>query len=485
MNPRQFRLPNGNPHSLSAYIMRYKKQFFIHSLGGVLYNTVIVGGPILLGYIALLIYSPGITLICSIPIPFALLAAEAVRHPLYRVSLQSRKASSRVTSHLQRTINGTQILRLFGREDTERERLKDYCKEQVKWNLRNSLFQSGMLPVYTTIASIGVFGILYWGGQKVTSGEWSVGYFTSFLAMFMAMTGRTQKAADVMNKFHAAKASWDRIKEKITADRSRENRNDDESANNSDRRLIVKELHFKYPNAAENTVKNISFGANQGDFIAITGSVGCGKSALAAALTGLYSYSGSVVIHGKELKNYNADTRVQTIGYSGQDMFLFSSTIAENITLKPKEQILLDERLQKAIYVSALVDDLPLFPDGLETIVGEKGVRISGGQRQRISLARAIYTQCPILILDDPFSAVDIGTEHRMIERLRQELTDTTILLFSHRLSAFVQADRIIVLDKGEIAEHGTHQELVYQKGIYEMIYTAQHWMESEEAGIA
>lgn len=136
--------------------------------------------------------------------------------------------------------------------------------------------------------------------------------------------------------------------------------------------------------------------------------------------------------------------------------------------------------MQRVLYDTALKEDLKLFPDGINTIVGEKGVRISGGQKQRIALSRALFMDNPILLLDDPFSAVDIGTEKRIIERLKEECKGKTVLLFSHRLQAFKELDHILVMNNGRIAEQGKHQELMNNDGIYTKIYAAQKWMESE-----
>jgi ABC-type multidrug transport system fused ATPase/permease subunit len=217
----------------------------------------------------------------------------------------------------------------------------------------------------------------------------------------------------------------------------------------------------------------------KGWLLGVTGPVGSGKSSLAAVLTGLYPYEGSIKVTGRELKTLANKERASYIAYSGQDSFLFSASIRENITFKNIDKD--NDNIREILHISALAEDLELFPDGTDTMVGEKGIRISGGQRQRVSLSRAIYAGSPILILDDPFSAVDIGTEMRMIERLRENLRGKTIFLFSHRLSAFKNADMIIVLDKGRVAEQGTHAELVQKGGIYQKIYSAQDWMESEQ----
>lgn len=607
METIKFQLPKENPLKLISYLKKYKKQFWIQAIGGVLYNTVIVAGPILLGkaidaaselyingaspervrnlalictafvlvtiffqyaryikrwyirnmsnriandmraglisktlnlrmeqidresvgdlmsrtvgdvdqivstvqstineawdtwllmisyFAVLLFYNPYITLLCSIPIPVAIYAAEAVRHPLYKNSTESRKAASLISSHLQNTLNGIITLRLFGREEVENERLKEFSKNQMTWNIKTNLLQTGMMPVYSTLASLGVVGVIGLGGTQVIGGSWSIGHFTAYLSMFVAMSTRTWVAARVFNQFHAAKAAWDRIKEKLRGEAEAvctevppsNSTAEASAATNSSEGIPyinVRNLSFKYPASQHEVLQNINFSVQQGWLVGVTGPVGSGKSSLAAVLTGLYPYEGSITMKGKELKSFSNEERVCHIAYSGQDSLLFSASIAENITFKQIKEGSDDyRRLQDTLYTTALTEDLDLFEHGTDTLVGEKGVRVSGGQRQRTALSRALYTGNAIMILDDPFSAVDIGTEKRMIERLRTEYGDKTIFLFSHRLAAFNDADKILVLSGGRIAEQGNHDELMSIGGIYNKIYSAQSWMESEE----
>jgi ABC-type multidrug transport system fused ATPase/permease subunit len=198
-------------------------------------------------------------------------------------------------------------------------------------------------------------------------------------------------------------------------------------------------------------------------------------------LTGIYPFSGRIDFAGRSLSNFATAERANMFAYSGQEAFLFSVTIGENITLMaPPYAEDVKQRLDRSIHLSALKEDMELFPLGINTVVGERGVRLSGGQRQRIAVARAIFTGNPVLILDDPFSAVDIGTERRMIERIRESLTETTVIIFSHRLAAFSHADKILVLNKGKLAEQGNHEQLMAEGGIYNKIYTAQTWMETK-----
>lgn len=601
MGRRQFALPP-EPLRLPSYLRRYRRMFWLQTAGGVIYNTVIVAGPIVLGkmldaaaaierngyspermrtltlytiafalvtiffqyaryvkrwfltqmanyvsndiraglleavlgrpmeqveresvgdlmarsvgdvnqivetvrytinetwdtwllmlsyFVVLMVYDPWITLLCSIPIPIALYVAESARHRLYRYSQRARRAAAQVSSHLQRTLNGVGILRLFGREEMENTRLEQYASEQVRWAIRTSLFQTGIMPVYATLAALGVIGVITLGGRHVASGAWTLGRFTAYLAMFMAMATRTRVAANVLNRFHAAQASWDRIREKIEREPDEQHSARGQTVGGGlslgAYDLTVRGLIFRFRGASGEALHGVSFEAPEGAFLAVTGPVGSGKSALGAALTGLYPYEGSIRVGGRELRNLAAEERPRLIAYAGQDAFLFSASICQNITLqRPDEDGIDEDRLTHALRVSALAEDLPLFPEGLETRVGERGVRVSGGQRQRISLARAIYAGSPILVLDDPFSAVDIGTEERMIGHLRREMGARTLIIFSHRLRAFVHADRILVLSGGRVVEQGAHAELMAMDGIYHRIYAAQDWLERETHG--
>jgi ABC-type multidrug transport system fused ATPase/permease subunit len=457
--------------------------------------------------VVLLLKDARVTLICSIPVPFALYVAEAARHPLYRYSVRTRQAAGRVTSHLHATLNNVALLRLFGREGSEHQRLEGYAREQMQWSIKTALLQTGMMPVYAALASLGVVGVIGLGGQQVVAGAWTIGGFTAYLTMFLAMSRRTWVAARVFNRWHAARASWDRIREKLSADVPDVAGGTDTGTGASigtgqpGRRVALPQLapgsYLEVDNLSlsftsggvgvgGDVLSEVSFRVPVGSIVGVTGPVGAGKSALASVLTGLYPYGGSVRIGGIELRDLAPEARAELVAYSGQDGFLFSGTIADNVTFGRDGEVDA-ERLERCVYVAGLSDDLTLFRDGLSTRIGERGVRVSGGQRQRIALARALYASRPLLILDDPFSAVDLSTERRIIERLREELSGmsrrgSTAFIFSHRLNTFVFADYVLVLDRGRLVEKGTHEQLcAVAGGIYQRIYAAQTWMERDQ----
>jgi len=201
--------------------------------------------------------------------------------------------------------------------------------------------------------------------------------------------------------------------------------------------------------------------------------VGSGKSALGLALTGMYDYEGEIYLGDEEFRDIPKSKKVATISYMGHDPFLFSDTVENNITWGNSNP----EKLERVLSIASLKTDITKFEKGVKTKVAERGAKVSGGQRQRISLARALYKDASILILDDPFSAVDLYTEGKIIEALRENANDKFIFIFSHRLEAFKYTDKVIVLDKGKIVEMGTHEELSKNHGIYNKIIDSQKFM--------
>lgn len=410
-------------------------------------------------FTACMLYSPKLTLLASIPIPFALLFALMFRHTLYSLSLKSRKAASKINVHLQHNVTGIMLLRLFGLEQADHERFEHLLRDQYKWQVFSNILQSGIGPIYILIANLGVLLVLGLGGQYVITQTWTIGTFTAYLTMYIAMATRTNVAAKVMNTWHGAKASWDRICEKLSEELLNSQSEVGSAVSINNEGLSVKALSFSYPFSNEQNIKNISFEAQNGEIIGITGPVGSGKSALAAAISGLYT---------KE--------RNPLIAFMDSSHFIFSDDVLFNITLGGE-----NEKVEKAVLIAELSDDIAQFESGLHTRLMERGVRISGGQRQRVALARAWASDCRILILDDPFSAIDVNMERKVMKNLRDNIGEKIILLFSHRLSTFDKTDKIILLKKGEIEEQGTHYELCEQNGLYKSIYSAQVFLGGEE----
>jgi len=423
-------------------------------------------------FITLLIQDTRTTLIASFMVPVTILIAQTMRHVLFRYSMSVRTATSISNSGLQRYLEGISVLRLFGREASEADGLKSAYEEQTGFRIKEMLLQQVLLPVYSLVAGLGVVIVIVFVARKVILGAWTVGEFNAYLIMFVALATRTRVAARVFNRWHGARAAWTRVNEKMQ--KTEESEVNGVSLDKCSE-LMVKDLDYWYGD--NKVLEKINLQAKKGQLICITGSVGCGKTALALALTGMYPYEGSIKLDDFELDEINASSRSNLIAYTGHEQFLFSLSVKDNIIFSEGYD---EKRLDKAIESSALVWDLSNFEDGVDSRVGEKGVRVSGGQRQRIALARTLYSNSDILILDDPFSAVDIETERQIIEHLKSSYRDKIILLFTHRLTSFVSADQVIVLDGGRITESGTHDELMRQGDVYSEIFSAQQFMEAE-----
>jgi ABC-type bacteriocin/lantibiotic exporter with double-glycine peptidase domain len=251
---------------------------------------------------------------------------------------------------------------------------------------------------------------------------------------------------------------------------------------------------FSFPGDNGAVLDRLSLEVPPGALVAVTGPVGSGKSALARALLGLYPLqAGSILLNGQALEALSPAERTAWIGYLPQNPFLFSGTVRENVTLNLADGSAekMHEQLAHLIWLAGLEEDVRVFPDGLDTLIGEQGVRISGGQRQRIALARAFAVHPGLLILDDPFSSVDVDTESRIIARLHETFgpgapieQQATIIFFSHRLAVFPLADLVVVLEKGRIVEQGTHVSLLQSEGLYARIYRAQQRVEGSRVAI-
>ena len=421
-------------------------------------------------FAVLMIYDWRTTLAASVMIPAALLFAHGMRRTLYDCSLAARRAASGVNTGLKRYLDGVFVLRLFGRESSEADRIGEAFEEKARFSIREILLQQVLLPVYALIAGMGIVAAIGLLGARVAEGEMTVGGLNAYLVMFVAFSGRTKVAARVFNRWHGARAAWVRVREKM--ERSGESGRGGASLKQC-RSLNVERLGLSSDGAR--ILSDISFSTERGRIIGITGPVGSGKTSLARALSGLFPYDGSIRFDGKELRDLSGESRAVLISSTGHEQYLFSMSILENILLGAEYD---EARFCMALRAAALSGDIDRFEEGVRTTVGEKGVRVSGGQRQRIALARALYAKSDILLLDDPFSAVDIATERDIVCGLREVCSERIVLLFTHRLTVFPLLDGVVVMEKGSIGEQGSHETLMTAGGLYSGIYSAQAFME-------
>lgn len=423
-------------------------------------------GVVMASYIAaMLTYDARITLLSCIFVPAAIMLAERLKTVIYRYSSAFRIKSGEVAGITYDMIENALMYRAYGMESTNSKNYDAELKALQDIAIKAHILENSMQPVYNAIAMLGSAIVIYLGGTRVINGQWTAGIFVAFVTMYAAMATKASKAAKLFNSVQKSQISWKRIKPYLTEYSRKENSLQDQK---DDTELLVRELGFSYSENGESIIENMSFEAKTGEIIGITGSIATGKSSLGLSLLGLYPYTGSIRIDGKELKEYTDNERSGMIAYLGHKPQLLSDTIYNNITLGGVKDIA--EVLRDVCFD----EDLASMPEGWNTLVGNNGIRLSGGQQARIALARALLNKNRIIILDDPFSAVDMKIEEKIMDNLRQNYRKSIIILISHRLSIFRNIDRIVLLGNDKTYECGTHKELMRSSRLYETIFELQ-----------
>ncbi len=431
--------------------------------------------------ISLLLYDIKTTLLSIIFIPIAMIIAEKLKSIIYKYNISFRTKSSEIAGLTLDAVENAMFYRANGMENQNSVRYDIELEDLQKKAVKATILENSMQPIYNVIAMVGVILVIYLGGTKVIQSEWTLGVFITYITMFTAMANKASKAAKLFNSVQKSQVSWKRIKPYLT-----EYKNKDTTLNlkTNGTNLAVEGLSFSC-SEADNVIENISFSAKQGEIIGITGSIASGKSTLGLALTGLYPYKGSIKIDGKELRDYSEYERSRLISYLGHDPQLLSDTIYNNITLGDDRVAASTQNdVDEALRFVCFNEDLAKITKGTDAIVGSSGVRLSGGQQARIALARTLFNKNKIIILDDPFSAVDMQTEEKIIENLRNNFQDSIIILISHRLAIFNKINHIVLLNSDKTAEYGSHSELMKSSEKYGTIFKLQCTEDGESDGI-
>lgn len=416
-------------------------------------------------FISMLKIDVKITLLSLMFVPVAMLIAEKLKSVIYKYSMDYRKKVGAVADITLNYIENAMIYRVAGMEEQNINSYDDELDDLQRKAIKANMLENSMQPIYNVIAMFGIIIVIFMGGEKVISGIWTVGVFSTYMAMFGALAIKASKAAKLFNSVQKSKVSWKRVKPYL-----KEYEKLDTSLNvcmvNTE--LSVEDLSFSYEKNNEFIINNINFSGRQGEIIGITGPVACGKSSLGISFLGLYPYEGSIKIDGKELRDYTEFERTSIISYMGHNSQLMSDTIYNNITMGS------DIDISSVLKDVCFDKDLENMIDGVHTKVGNGGVRLSGGQQSRIALARALINKNKIIILDDPFSAVDMKTEESIIENLKNNYKKSLIIIISHRLSIFNKINKIVLLNGDKTFEYGTHSELMEKSYIYKTIYNLQ-----------
>lgn len=413
-----------------------------------------------------------ITLVALVPM---LILAQVTRYygkRLSRYFRESQQAFSRLNERVQENISGMRVVKSFGLADTERESFRLLSVDLVAKNTAVARIDALFEPTIQLIVGFSFFLSVSYGAWLVTRGEMSVGQITQFTMLLVQLVWPILAFGMLFNLVEKGRVSYARVNDLLHKEVTIAERHDAiTTLPAGDLRYHV--AAFSYPGSATPVLTGIDVSIARGETLGVTGRTGSGKSTfLRLLLREFDTLPGEIGINDRPIHDYSLDALRRSIGYVPQDHFLFSATVAENIAFgRPDAR---RDEIEAAARLAALDRDISRFPDGFDTLVGERGVMLSGGQKQRISIARALLLDPEILILDDCLSAVDARTEQRLLDGLRSSRHGRTTLIAAHRLSAIEHADRIIVIDDGKIVEQGNHGELMAMDGWYARMYRRQ-----------
>jgi ATP-binding cassette, subfamily B, multidrug efflux pump len=429
--------------------------------------------------------SPGLSFLALAPVLPAMLVAWAVGGRLGKRIADARAANGILTTAIQEMVSGLRLLQIFGRSQAFLDRIAALSTRYASANVATTRLRALLQPVYSLLMVSGVLVVVWKGGEAVTSGIMTVGGFVAYLEIFLRFLGRAPRIPQLINSVQSGAAAFERLRPLLPSRRGPEplpRPIEPEGAV----AVRMQAVTFRYPGAVEPALRGLTLDISAGAFVAVTGPVGSGKSALVRALLGFFPLdAGAIELDGIRVPDAYAIGMRGRVGLLAQEAMLFSGSIRENVLLDDRRDGEATKRAAVALQLAGMTRDLDDLPMSAETQIGELGIRLSGGQRQRVGLARAIAAvagRSPgLLVLDDPFSAVDVDTEARIVTSLRaafgrEAAPDhrATIILCSHRLAAFPLADRVVVLDRGGVAEQGTHEGLMRADTLYARIFRAQ-----------
>lgn len=434
----------------------------------------LVGGTItaVISMVLLIGISPSMTLFVLIPVAiFGLVALKAFKYirPIFR---NRGVINADVKGRLTETLAGVRVIKAFNAEQQENEVFEkgvDLLFQNVKKSLTATALMTSSSTFLLGIASTGIMGI---GGYKIMTGELTVGDFLSFTLLLGFMIAPIVQMSNIGSQLTEALAGLDRTEELMNMQAEEDDENRTIELENVLGNIKFDDVSFSYEEGKE-VLNNICFDVPKGSVTALVGSSGSGKSTIAGlSATFLKPKSGKVTIDNNDMSKVLLSSYRKHLGVVLQDEFLFEGTIKENI-LFPRPNATEDE-LQNAVKAAYVNEFTDRFENGLDTLIGERGVKLSGGQRQRLAIARAILANPKIIILDEATSSLDTESEALIQKSLSELIKDRTTIVIAHRLSTIKQADQILVIESGSIVERGTHDQLIAKKGRYFELYTYQ-----------
>ncbi|MBS4200960.1 ABC transporter ATP-binding protein [Bacillus sp. FJAT-49732] len=435
---------------------------------------IFVRAPLLIigSTVMVIIISPKLALVLVVSMPLLFTALYLLVRYAFPMFSKVQARLDGVNNVLQENLRGVRLVKAFVRGDFEREKFNQQNTEYTDFAIKAFRIMALNMPVMMLIMNVSIVAILWFGAGQTWAGHLPVGDLVAFINYVTQVLFSLLMVGMLMMSISRAKASADRVNEVLNIEPEKQTPKA-QPLKNIGGSIEFRNVSFAYEQDQELILKNISFDARRGERVAILGAAGTGKSSLIHLIPGLYEPTGgSVILDGKNVLDFPFEELRKHIGLVLQQTILFSGTIYENISFgKPNASM---EEVEAAAKAAQAHEFISKMPNGYDTVLGQRGVNLSGGQKQRISIARALLLKPAVLILDDSTSAVDVKTEIAIQKALQSNWSDSTCIFIAQRISSVVDADRIIVLENGEIAAEGKHEELLLNSPIYQEIYASQ-----------
>ena len=422
--------------------------------------------------VMLLVYDWRLALLCLIFPPVSCICAEKMKKAVQRAGSAYKKSAAALNAATLDRAKNAVTYRVYGCEDVRERRYEDTLHAYETAAVRANVWQSALPPLYLAVSNLSVLFILYFGARNVLGTgwrAWDIAAFTTFLSCFMKMSVKSSKAAKLFNAVQRAEVSWKRIKPLMKQPEPLA-----PLAVSSAQEVKLRDVSFTY-DGGKPIFEGLSLSARPGDIIGVTGPVACGKSTLGRVFLCERPYGGSVTAGSRELSSLAPREIAAAVGYLGHDPELWNDTVRANVLCGDGGDAM------EYLKLTALDEEVCAMEQGLDTVVGSSGVRLSGGQAQRLALARTLAHPRPILVLDDPFSALDRATEDAVFAALRAYARDKVVFLISHRLYHFPEMQKIVFMEDGKTMT-GTHEELLAQSAAYRALYESQMGGNQHEA---